>query len=134
MKKLMMMAALLAMLFAANLSAGDKKETITTDEKLALVNLFFDVVKEHSDIERKFNQVTDDFVYIHEGYGGEYSRQDLYNGFVRNFNAGWYKDNKPIKILNAIHGLNMVMIKRDVDKATLFEFRGNKISRITEFW
>jgi len=134
MKNLMALAVLITTLFTTNLHAGSKKVTITDDEKIALVNLFFDVVKEHDDIERKFKKVTDDFVYIHEGYGGEYSRQDLYNGFVRNFKAGRYEDNEPIKILNTIHGLNIVMVKRDVDKATLFEFRGKKIARIKEFW
>lgn len=134
MRKLIFITGLCVILLSTNLTAGSKKETITSEEKIALVNLFFDVVKKQEDIERKFKKVTDDFVYIHEGYGGEYSRQDLYKGFVRNFKAGRYEDNDPIKILNAIHGLNIVMVKRDVDKATLFEFRGKKIARIKEFW
>lgn len=104
------------------------------EEQLKLVKLFFKIVEQHQDIEDKFAKVTDDFVYIHHGYGGEYSRQDLYNGFVRNFKRGMYKDNKPILIEGSISGLNMIVVKRKSGKTTLFEFRDNKIARIKEFW
>ena len=99
------------------------------------------------DIDKTFELFTDDFTYIHPKYGGEYSREDLYNGYVRNQKNGGY-DGKvtDIKILNKIVGLNAVVVEKSfVEKKegkikdgepemTLFEFRDGKISRIFEYW
>ena len=119
------------LLLISNLASA---KGIASEQQLKLVELFFKVVEEQQDIDDKFAKVTDDFVYIHHGYGGEYSRQDLYNGFVRNFKQGMYKDNKPVEIVDSISGLNMMVIKRKSGKATLFEFKDNKIARIKEYW
>ena len=99
------------------------------------------------DIDRAFELFTDDFEYVHPKYGGTYTRQDLYNGYVRNQKKGGY-DGKitDIKIVNKIIGLNAVVVeKRFVKKKddgikvgdsemTLFEFKNGKISRIFEYW
>ncbi len=100
-----------------------------------------------TDIDRVFELFTDDFTYIHPKYGGIYTREDLYNGYVRNQKNGGY-DGKvtDIKILNKIVGLNAVAVqKRFVERKdgrikegksemTLFEFKNGKISRIFEYW
>ncbi len=99
------------------------------------------------DIDKTFNLFTDDFTYVHPKYGGTYTKEDLYNGYVRNQKNGGY-DGKvtDIKIENKIIGLNAVVVeKRFVKKKdgrikdgkpemTLFEFRDGKISRIFEYW
>ncbi|EWH10787.1 hypothetical protein KLA_16222 [Cellulophaga geojensis KL-A] len=99
------------------------------------------------DIDKTFELFTDDFTYVHPKYGGIYTREDLYNGYVRNQKNGGY-DGKvtDIKIENKIIGLNAVVVeKRFVEKKedgikdgklemTLFEFRDGKISRIFEYW
>jgi len=99
------------------------------------------------DIDNTFNLFTEDFTYVHPKYGGTYTREDLYNGYVRNQKNGGY-DGKvtDIKIKNKIIGLNAVVVekifveKRDgvimdgKPEMTLFEFKDGKISRIFEYW
>ena len=99
------------------------------------------------DIDKTFELFTDDFTYVHPKYGGIYTRENLYNGYVRNQKNGGY-DGKvtDIKIENKIIGLNAVVVeKRFVKKKdggikdgksemTFFEFRAGKISRIFEYW
>ncbi len=99
------------------------------------------------DINEVFRLFTDDFTYVHPKYGGIYTREDLYNGYIRNQKNGGYDGSvTDIKILNKIIGLNSVVIQRSfVNKKdgsikdgepnmTLFEFRNGKISRIFEYW
>ncbi len=124
----------------------DSLETIV--KKYYDLNLkIFQVNSTVEDIDKTFELFTDDFTYIHPKYGGEYSREDLYNGYVRNQKNGGY-DGKvtDIKILNKIVGLNAVVVEKSfVEKKegkikdgepemTLFEFRDGKISRIFEYW
>ena len=99
------------------------------------------------DINKVFELFTDDFTYVHPKYGGTYTREDLYNGYVRNQKNGRYDGSvTDIKILNKITGLNGVVVQRMyVEKKdngikggepemTLFEFKNGKISRIFEYW
>lgn len=99
------------------------------------------------DIDKAFDLFTDEFTYVHPKYGGVYTREDLYNGYVRNQKNGAY-DGKvtDIKILNKITGLNAVVVQKSFvtkkegeieegePEMTLFEFRDGKISRIFEYW
>jgi ketosteroid isomerase-like protein len=99
------------------------------------------------DINNTFDLFTDDFEYIHPKYGGIYTREDLYNGYIRNQKNGGY-DGKvtDIKIINKIIGLNAVVVQKKFVKKkdgeikdgesemTLFEFKNGKISRIFEYW
>ena len=99
------------------------------------------------DINSTFELFTDDFTYIHPKYGGTYTREDLYNGYVQNQKNGGYNGTvTDIKIINKIIGLNAVVVqKRFVKKKddgvkdgepemTLFEFKDGKIFRIFEYW
>jgi ketosteroid isomerase-like protein len=99
------------------------------------------------DVNNLFKLFTEDFTYVHPKYGGVYSRENLYNGYIRNQKNGAYNGKVvAIKIDNKITGLNAVVIeKRFVEKTgseikdgktemTLFEFKGGKISRIFEYW
>ena len=99
------------------------------------------------DIDEVFELFTEDFTYIHPKYGGVYTREVLYNGYIRNQKNGGYDGSViEIKILNKIVGLNAVVVeKRFVRKEeerkneeesdmTLFEFSNGKISKIFEYW
>jgi ketosteroid isomerase-like protein len=107
----------------------------------------FQVNSTIKDINNTFDLFTDDFEYIHPKYGGIYTREDLYNGYIRNQKNGGY-DGKvaDIKIINKIIGLNAVVVQKKFVKKkdgeikdgesemTLFEFKNGKISRIFEYW
>lgn len=84
-------------------------------------------------IDSIFELMTDDFVYEHPKYGGVYTREQLYQGYKRNFERGAYKL-KTTTIERHIKGLNMIVVKRASGKTSLFEFVDGKISRIKEYW
>ncbi|WP_298903443.1 nuclear transport factor 2 family protein [uncultured Psychroserpens sp.] len=99
------------------------------------------------DINNAFELFTKDFTYVHPKYGGIYTRDDLYKGYVRNQKNGGYDGKiKEIKILNEIIGLNAVVVQKVFVKKkdgktedgepqmTLFEFKNGKIARIFEYW
>lgn len=99
------------------------------------------------DIDAAFELFTDDFTYVHPKYGGIYTREDLYKGYVRNQKNGGYDGTvTDIKIENKIIGLNAVVVEKRFMKEkegrikegklemTLFEFENGKISRIFEYW
>ena len=100
------------------------------------------------DIDKLFNLFTDDFVYVHPKYGGSYSRNDIYEGYINNQKNGSYNGSiTDVKIRNLIVGLNALVTDRvyfkkiasgeleEVDPGmTLFEFRNGKISKIFEYW
>jgi len=44
------------------------------------------------DIDNTFELFTEDFTYVHPKYGGIYTREDLYNGYVRNQKNGLMTD------------------------------------------
>ena len=121
-------------------------ETIV--EKYYNLNLkIFQANSTIQDIDSTFELFTSDFTYVHPKYGGIYTRENLYNGYVRNQKAGGY-DGKviDIRILNKIVGLNAVVVQKSFvqkkdgkikdgePQMTLFEFKNGKISRIFEYW
>lgn len=124
----------------------DSLETIV-DEYYKLNLKIFQENSTIDDIDKTFALFTEDFTYVHPKYGGTYTREDLYHGYVRNQNNGAY-DGKVvgIRILNKIIGLNAVVVekffveKKDDEikdgepEMTLFEFRDGKIARIFEYW
>ncbi|WP_020571794.1 hypothetical protein [Neolewinella persica] len=130
-------------------------EELNRDSITCLVKRYYDLNKKIfarnstvDDIDNVFNLFTDDFTYVHPKYGGTYTRETLYSGYVRNQENGGY-DGKvvDVKIINMIVGLNAIAVeKKFVEKTknglleegqpemTLFEFRSNKIARIFEYW
>ncbi len=99
------------------------------------------------DIDNIFELFTDDFTYVHPNYGGVYTRDDLFNGYVRNQKNGGYDGSViNIGVENKILGLNAVAVSKRFIKReggeivegeaqmALFEFKEGKIFRITEFW
>ena len=144
---------LIFLVFASNINAQDA--TAAHKDSLNLIvekyyELNFIIFQANSTVENideVFELFTEDFTYTHPKYGGVYTREDLYNGYIRNQKNGGYDGNViEIKILNKIVGLNAVVIeKRFVRKEeegsyekesdmTLFEFRNGKIFKIFEYW
>ncbi len=96
-----------------------------------------------SDIDELFEIFTEDFTYKHPKYGGTYTREDLYNGYMNNQKNGGYDGSViDIKVETKIIGLNAVAVqKRYIEKdaegkleMAVFEFKAGKISRIYEYW
>ena len=92
------------------------------------------------EIDALFAMYSDDFVYIHEAYGGTYTRQELYDNSVRALNAGRYQLKQDrYRVLNVMSGRNAAAVERLEVKSgkvhlSVFEFKGNKVSKITEYW
>lgn len=135
-------------LIAQEATKAHKDSLDSVVEKYYDLNLkIFQANSTIGDIDSAFKLFTDDFEYFHPKYGGTYSREDLYNGYINNQKNGAY-DGKitDIKIINKIIGLNAVVVRKSfVEKQngginvgaaemTLFEFKNGKISRISEYW
>ena len=140
--------------FTTNLYAQEEQAIIPRDTLISLVEKYYDlnliIFQANStvqEIDHVFELFTDDFTYVHPKYGGVYTRQVLYDGYVRNQNAGGYDGSVvDIKVVNKIVGLNAVVVERKyVEKKedrvedgepqmTLFEFKEGKISKIFEYW
>ncbi len=101
-----------------------------------------------ADIDNIFKLFSDDFVYSHPKYGGNYSKDDLYKGYENNLAKGSYNSRvADIRIEKVIVGENAVAVSRtfmmNTDEGVVtphhaqlvfFEFKEGKISRIAEYW
>jgi hypothetical protein len=91
------------------------------------------------DIEQLFDLYTDDFIYVHEVYGGKYTKEHLYNNTVKYLQSGGYnKISDRYTIASYIVGVNTIAVQRLADNGILhlavFEFTGDKVKKITEYW
>lgn len=134
--------------FAQEATVAHKDSLNAIVDQYYKLNLkIFQSSSEVKDIDNVFKLFTDDFTYTHPKYGGLYTREVLYNGYVRNQKNGGYDGSvMDVRIVNRIVGLNGVVIERQyIEKKngkavagdpqmTLFEFRDGKISRIFEYW
>lgn len=141
-------------LFGANIIHAQEIKSMHKDSLNVIVSEYYElnlkIFQANStidDIDNVFKLFTEDFTYVHPKYGGIYTREDLYNGYVRNQKNGGYDGNVvDIKIVNKIIGLNAVTVeKKFITKSddgiiegepemTLFEFKEGKIVRIFEYW
>lgn len=93
-----------------------------------------------SDVDSLFSMYSDDFVYIHDAYGGLYTREHLYENSVKHLNAGRYDSTQGrYKVLNVMTGLNAAAVERlEVESGevhlSVFEFKDEKVSRVIEYW
>ncbi len=135
-------------------TTGQEVKSIPNDSIINTVNKYyaqnvkiFQANSTVQDIDDVFKLFTDDFTYIHPKYGGTYTRQKLYDGYIRNKKNGGYNGSIiDIKIVNMIAGVNAVAVERKyINKTengpedgeyqmTLFEFTDGKISKIFEYW
>ncbi len=135
-------------IFAQEATVAHKDSLNATIDQYYKLNLkIFQSNSVVKDIDDVFKLFTDDFTYTHPKYGGLYTREVLYNGYVRNQKNGGYDGSvMDVRIVNRIVGLNGVVIERRyIEKKngkavagdpqmTLFEFRDGKISSIFEYW
>ncbi len=131
---------------AAPLAYGQDNADLTEDQLLTKVEEINAaqnaVMMQGSDtgtVDFLFSQYTDDFVYEHEVYGGTYSRETLYQNTVNYLNRGGYTLTEDrYTILRMIPGGNAVAVERRENGGAIhlsvFEFRGDKVSRIVEYW
>jgi len=105
-------------------------------EKYYELNLkVFQLGSNIDDIDNIFSLFTEEFTYVHPKYGGVYTRENLYIGYKRNQEKGFYNGKViDIQIMNKIVGLNAIavnkrFIKKENDKTvegeinmTLIEF------------
>jgi len=144
--KLFLTVAIAFVLTSVNAQSKAHKDSLN-----ALVKTYYDlnvkVFQSDSkpvDVDAIFKLFTDSFTYVHPKYGGVYTRDVLYKGYLRNQKNGRYDgDVTDIKIVNKIVGLNSIVISRKYitkkegegdAKMTLFEFKHGKISKIFEYW
>lgn len=145
---------LMLLLVTSEKLAAQELNKAHKDSLLAIVDQYYNLNlkvfkgnSKPSDIDTIFTLFTNDFTYVHPKYGGEYSRENLYKGYINNQKKGNYNGKiADIIIVNKIVGFNAVAIqKRFITKTdnttkegelemTLFEFKKGKISRIFEYW
>ncbi|WP_072427897.1 hypothetical protein [Chitinimonas taiwanensis] len=88
-----------------------------------------------NDIDTLFSMYTDDFVYIHDVYGGLYPRASLYEKSLRNMQAGHFNMSADrCKILNIMTSLNAAAVERlEINSGqvhlSIFELKGDKVPR-----
>lgn len=95
-----------------------------------------------ADVDALFALYAPDFVYVHEVYGGTYTREQLYKNTLRIQGMGRYDLKAPrYKLVATIPGHNGIAVEREeisngLPKRHLavFEFKQDKISKITEYW
>jgi hypothetical protein len=95
-----------------------------------------------ADVDKLFALYTDDFVYLHEAYGGKYTRDELYGNTVSFLERGVYDKTEPrYTLISTIPGYNSIAVERkEIHKGVasnhlaVFEFRGGKVSKIVEYW
>ena len=118
--------------------------TVNLIEKVTVVTQAQNKVMMHnstkSDVDHLFSMYSDDFVYIHEVYGGKYSKENLYNNTVKYLKSGGYnKVEDRYTVVSYLVGLNTVAVQRKENKngalhLAVFEFKQDKVSKITEYW
>ena len=119
MKRLLLILIFLSVSFSCTIHAQEatkahKDSLITIINDYYKLNLkVFQKGSKVEDIDNIFNLFTKDFTYVHPKYGGVYTREDLYNGYVRNQKNNGYNGNvTDIKIANMIAGLNAVTVEK----------------------
>lgn len=92
-----------------------------------------------AEAEQLFGLYTADFVYEHEKYGGQYSRELLYRNTLRMIEKGSDKlRSDRYQIIQILPGLASAAVLRQTrdgkQHLAMFEFKGDKISKIKEYW
>lgn len=95
-----------------------------------------------ADVDRLFALYSDDFVYIHEAYGGSYSKEQLYANTLRLMTMGKYDQTEPrYRIIGLMPGYNAIAVQRQEvhqgvtqNHLAVFEFQADKVTKIIEYW
>lgn len=139
----------LALLLAAPFSQAANPLSLSSDELKAKVIEVTDAQNKVmllgstvADVDALFSLYADDFTYIHEAYGGAYTRENLYGNTVRLLARGLYSKTEPrYTLISTIPGYNSIAVERqETHKGVtskhlaVFEFRDAKVAKITEYW
>ncbi len=133
----------LMLTFSVNVVAGDELSSARLIKQVIAVTKAQNKVLMHSstiaDAEHLFTLYSDNFIYVHEAYGGEYSKVHLYKNTVKYLKSGGYnKVEDRYSIVSYLAGLNTVAVQRKESSGVIhlavFEFDGDKVSKITEYW
>lgn len=95
-----------------------------------------------ADVDTLFAFYSEDFIYRHDVYGGNYSKEQLYANTIRLLAMGKYEYPEPrYQILRQIPGHNAVAVERQEvhngviqNHLAVFEFRADKVTKISEYW
>lgn len=92
-----------------------------------------------AEAKQLFALYTADFVYQHDKYGGIYSREQLYRNTLRMIqNGGDHTATDRYQLLQILPGEQaaaVLRLTRDGQQhLSVFEFSGDKISKIKEYW
>ncbi|RVU40473.1 hypothetical protein EOE67_05330 [Rheinheimera riviphila] len=94
-----------------------------------------------ADVDALFALYSADFEYVHEKYGGSYSRDLLYRNTLKAVETKRFKDSVPRYQIEAVlPGLNAAAVRRYQQTGTpayhlaVFEFADGKVRRIVEYW
>ncbi|WP_250458724.1 hypothetical protein [Microbulbifer litoralis] len=93
-----------------------------------------------NDLDTLFDMYTDDFVYVHKIYGGTYTREELYDNAAKYITTKHYKLTEGrYKVLRILPGSDAAAVERlEVASGNIhlsvFEFEGDKVSKIIEYW
>lgn len=143
----MRLLALLASLFLATIACAAEDTSLSEVEIRQLVERVNDAQNrmmmrgsDAADVDALFELYTPDFTYVHEVYGGTYTREELYANSVRYAEAGEYEFTEDrYRILHVLPGLDAAAVQRLESNSgnkhlAVFEFRDGKVSRIIEYW
>ena len=136
-------------IFAASFAHATVPPPLSSDELKAKVIEVTDAqnkVMMHgstaADVDKLFSLYADDFTYIHEAYGGTYTKDELYGNTIRLLERGIYRKTEPrYTLVSTIPGYNGIAVERqETHKGVtskhlaVFEFRDGKVSKIIEYW
>src|SRR5690606_41463818 len=95
--RLKILASFFLVLLATNQIVAQEATEAHQDSLETIVKKYYDlnlkIFQANSkveDIDNIFELFSDDFTYVHPKYGGTYTREELYNGYVRNQKNGGY--------------------------------------------
>lgn len=141
-------ALLASLLLAASAASGAKDATAMSENDIRqLVERVNDAQNRMmmrgsgaAEVEAMFDLYTEDFTYVHEAYGGVYTRQALHGNSVRFAKAGEYQFTEDrYRILHILPGHDAAAVQRLESNSgnrhlAVFEFKDGKVSKIVEYW
>lgn len=145
-KKLMFLVMLLSMCLCPPVLA-DELVGLSAEEMKAIVmevnqaqNKMMMRGSTVADVDALFAYYPEDLVYVHDVYGGVYTREGLYRNAAKYAASGHYRLEKDrYRIVQMIAGHQAVAVERlelasGKHHLTVFEFKGKKLAKILEYW
>ena len=93
-----------------------------------------------ADVDALFSLYAEDLVYVHDVYGGTYTREGLYRNAAKYAASGHYRlEQDRYQIVQMIPGYQAIAVERlelasGKHHLTVFEFKSKKLVKIVEYW